>query len=563
MVALNFENTDIEFTNAFMDPEVVSDIEGYLNGSLNLSGTIEKPVLTGELDFDHGKARIAMVGAQFGINGKIRVLEDMFLMDALPILDEEGNTGMVNGTVIHKNFKDFHFNVSIDLEDDPTKQRAGGGLAPVEKFLVVNSEYKDEAIFYGKAYARGTAEISGSAKNLGIVVDIETQKGTDLNIPMFGSKTIEEEYDFISFKQEIEDTLKSKLKSKYNFKGVDLDLNINVTPEAQIGIVFNDDTGDRIAAKGKGQINISINNFGDLEMNGIYSITSGYYNMVLGPIIQKFFLEKDGTISWTGDIADAHLNLRAYHKVNANIAAVTGNKLASGSGAHQEVFCYLSLKDKLSSPTITFDMNAPSANEEAKSVIARIKNDPDELNRQFLSLLLWKKFQPLSGTSNNDGSAALSLIAGQINAMLDQVSEDFKLSVDLNKDDLTGDNSYEFGVSKSFLDDKLIVSGSFGVDQQTQGGNQNKNNFIGDLYVEYVLNESGTFRVNGFNESIDRTIIQNQNRGSFTQGVGLSYKEEFSSWKDFKAIQHFFDLFRRKEKKRFPSENKKTPVPKD
>lgn len=562
---LLFDKADISFTNAFLDPKVMSDIEGYLNGSLNLSGTIEKPILEGDLDFDNGKARIAMVGAQFGINGLIKIRPDMIMMDALPISDEEGNTGMVNGTVLHKNFKDFDFNITVDLEDDPTKRLAQGGLGKVERFLVVNSEYKEDAIFYGKAYATGIAEISGSTKNLGIVVDIETQKGTKLNIPMFGSKTVDEEYDFITFKQEFEDSLLSRLKSKYNFKGVDLDLKINVTPSAQVGIVFNDDTGDRIEAKGKGLINISINKFGELEMNGIYAVTNGFYNMVLGPIIQKFYLEKDGTISWTGDIADAHLNLRAYHKVNANIAAVTGNKLASGSGAHQEVFCYLSLKDKLSSPTITFDLNAPSANEEAKSVISRIKSDPDELNRQFLSLLLWKKFQPLSGgNAQSDGSAALNLIAGQINALLDQVSEDFKLSVDLNKDQITGDNSYEFGVSKTFLEDKLIVSGSFGVDQQTQGTTQNKNNLIGDIYIEYLLNESGTFRVNGFNETVDRTIIQNQNRGLMTQGVGLTYKEEFNTWKEFKAIQLFLDLFRRKENKRVKRDNKrKTLVPKD
>jgi len=131
------------------------------------------------------------------------------------------------------------------------------------------------------------------------------------------------------------------------------------------------------------------------------------------------------------------------------------------------------------------------------------------------------------------------------------------LNLNLDKDGLTGDNTYEFGLKKGFLDDRLIFSGSFGVESEAD----NHNSFIGDVNLEYRLNESGTFRVNIFNESNDKTIIQNQQKGHFTQGAGLHYQEDFNGADDFKAFQSFLDIFRKKENKRNENKRKKRQVP--
>ena len=83
------------------------------------------------------------------------------------------------------------------------------------------------------------------------------------------------------------------------------------------------------------------------------------------------------------------------------------------------------------------------------------------------------------------------------------------------------------------------------------------------MRLEYILNEEGTFRVNIFNESNDKTIIQNEEQGAFTQGAGLTYKEDFRTVKEFKLIQYFLDIFRKQENKRYPTKRKKkqTEVP--
>jgi hypothetical protein len=382
---------------------------------------------------------------------------------------------------------------------------------------------------------------------------------------MYGVGEIDEENNFIIFtdKDNSKDTVKTD--PKIDFSGVYLDLNFDVTPDAECKIIFNEELDDEIIANAYGDLAITLDNFGEVRMDGMLTVDQGMYNFAMGPVKQKFYIQEGGTINWTGDPYDATIDLKTYYKVFTNIADISQDQFAAGTGAHQEVQCYLNLNESLLKPEIAFDIKAPQANDVARSLINRITSDQDELNRQFFSLLLWKRFQPLASSVYTDGSAAADLITNQINSVLSMVSEDYKLNVAYDNDQLTGDKQYEFGVSKGFLNDRLILTGSFGVENSTTGSNQHENTLIGDLYLEYLLNEAGTFRVSIFNQSTDKTIIQEADLGRFTQGAGLSYKEDFNSGKDFRAMQSFFDIFRKKDKKKYPVKRKKEqrPVPKN
>ncbi len=563
---LNFDNTDIHFTNAFMNPQVVSNIKGHLKGKVKVTGSPSHPELDGVIDLKKGSAKVEMLGTNFTLDGPIEIDESGFYINSIPLYDEEGNAGSVVGAVLHDNFSDFNFDLQIDLEDDAVNRDP---LKPwvhlkLESFLVLNTKSTLDAAYYGKAYATGTVNLFGYTDNLEITVNLETRKGTTVSIPMYGVSEIEDE-NFIVFVNENSESDSTDLSKdpKIDFTGVNLDLNFVVTPDATIKIVFDENIEDEIIANGKGDVNINLNSLGDITMDGLFTVTNGVYDFTLGPIKKKFYIEEGGTISWSGDPYNALLDLKTYYRVNANIATLTNNQLGQGSGSRQPVLCYLKLSESLIKPKIDFDIQAPNADDISQSLITRIKSDPDELNRQFFSLLLWRRFQPLTGTSSSDGSAALELVANQINSLLSKMSNDYTMNVDLTKDQLTGDNSYEFGLKKGFLDDKLILSGSFGVENQKVDKDANKNYLIGDVRLEYVINEQGTFRVNVFNESNDRSIINSQKQGAFTQGVGLSYKESFNTMEDFKVIQKILNLFRKEENKRFKKRRKLVPVPKD
>lgn len=556
---LVFENTDISFTNSFMDPDVVDEIEGVLNGKLAILGSPSEPELKGQIRLDNATANVGLLGARFGVEGPITVDKYGFYIDAIPIFDEEGNSGSLIGAVYHENFEGFNFDLLVDLELEgvPRNPKKPWIREPLDRFLVMNSEYSPDAIYYGKAYATGDANISGYADNLSVVVNIKTERGTDVKFPMYGAGEIDEEFDFITFIQD-SSGMNGKRERKIDFTGVDLDLHFDVTDDADLQIIFNEELGDIISAKGYGNMVIRLDNLGDIRMDGTYTISQGVYDFAMGVVKQPFIIEKGGNIAWTGNPYNAQLNLKTYKTVSANIAALSADQFSGGTNAHEQIRCYLILTETLLKPAISFDITAPNANSAGKTLIERVRKDKDELNRQFFSLMLANTFQPLGdGEGTASGGAAMDLLENQINALLGKISSDYKLNLNIDNDQLTQDNTVEVGLRKGFLDDRLIISGTFGVETEAN----NHSSIIGDVNLEYLLNESGTFRVEIFNESNDKTIIQDQQKGHFTQGAGIHYQEDFNGPDDFQALQAFLDIFRKKENKRNKNKRKKRQVP--
>lgn len=571
--SMNFKNTDISVVNEFLDPDVVSDIQGKLNGSFKLRGSVANPELTGVIDFNEGKANLAILGANFYFNGKVKSDVDGIYIDPMPLTDAEGNTGFLSGALFHDNFTNFSLDLNFNLLHHPTKRDPidKSKLLKVDRFLVMDTEYSEDSPYYGTAYVTGTANISGYADNLSITVDTETKRGTKINFPMYGPTQVEQA-GFVSFKKP--EGEKVDIEEKIDFTGVDLSLNFDVTPDAEVKLIFDENIGDEINARGKGDIFMNVDKYGDLAINGTYEVTDGYYdfNLASGAYKQKFIIKPGGTVQWSGDPYEAYLDIETYYKTNANLTVVMPDVLENKSVDNEEIHSYLYLQGNMMNPEITFDIKAPKASESGKAVISRIRSDKDELNKQFFALLITKSFLPLSGQQGQDGgsgSALLDLASTQINSVLGKVSENYKLNVNLENDNISGQFAGAFGVSKGFLDDRLIVSGSLGVGgvredgSQTQSGATAQNNTLVDLEVEYLLNEKGTFRVSAFNESNNNAIIQDNNRGQYTQGVGISYKEDFHNLEDFKLAQFFANLFRKKENRVDirEDEDKRAPIP--
>ncbi|XOV67642.1 MAG: translocation/assembly module TamB domain-containing protein [Fluviicola sp.] len=561
---LNFDLTNLQFTNAFMDPDVVSEIRGYLDGKLNLSGTPALPILDGEIALRSGSAYIDLLGVHFGVDGPIEVDEYGFYINGIPVFDQDGNSGLLIGSVFHDNFTNFNFDLQFDLEPQLfASNEPVFGPDYFQRFLVMDLPYTIDALYYGKGYVTGFANIFGYTDNLEITVDFKTQKGTELNIPMFGVGEIEEE-DFVTFKQKSIDTVVTVEPPPFDLSGVYMDLNFEATPDAKVNIIFNEDIGDVISATGTGDISIRLDNQNELSMEGTYKVSDGEYNFAMNPISknaiaikQRFIIEPGGTISWTGDPYSAQIDLQTYYRLSANLSEISGGSdLGASGGGHQPVYPYLLITGTMENPVIQFDIRAPQAGDIGQSLLNRIKSDPDEMNRQFFSLMLTRQFQAIAGTNNSNGGGALEIISSQINQALARVSKDYRLKVDIDNDIISGDNTFEFGVSKGFLDDRLILSGSFGVEsygeeEVDENGNIHTGQLIGDLNLEYLLNESGTFRVNIFNESNDHTVIQEGGQGDFTQGAGLSYQEDFETFEDFKVAQYILDVFRKRENRKY------------
>lgn len=532
---INFDHTNIAFLNAFSDPELYTNIRGNIDGKLDVKGELDNPIIVGHLNVEKTKVSVPMFNVDYELNGLLNFEKGEILADYLEIRDELGNLGVGMMQIYHKNYAKWSYDVTLDFEDPNI----------TKTFLAMNTVYTEGAIYFGKAFITGNVNIFGYGDLTEINVDLKTQKGTNLTLPLYGTEETEEN-SFVRFYNP--DTAgQNNLPVQIDRLGMTLAMNFEVTNDAKVNLVFDPVLNDQIEARGAGEIEINMDDIGDISMFGKYTINEGVYNFNMKNIVTEQFEIIDGsTLIWTQSPYDAVMDIKTRFKRQVDMSDIMiGN--VGGSSKKDLVYGYLNLSEKLSGPKLTLDIEAPEARDEAKNALNQIRGIEDDLNKQFFSLLLLKKFIPIQGATTAGGSVnnvTEDLVNQQINSVLGQIGENYNLNSDI------GTDHAELGFSTSFLNDKLKITSSVGV--ISSDGDHKGSNIVGDVNIEYEINEDGTFTVNVFNQSNDDAASQDQ--GPFTQGVGLSYQETFNSRKDFKLWQGFLDIFR-KEKQREKKQN--------
>lgn len=554
-ISLVFNNTDIAFLNAFLPEEQISNIRGILSGNLEIKGEPTAPELDGELDFMAGNVKVGLLNANFGYGGKIKVQKDMIIMDYVPIYDENGNVGHLNASLLHSNFTNWNFDVTLDLEQG------------VDRFLVMNTNYEDGAAYYGSAYVTGIVGVSGTQDLMYIDADVTPRKGTVINLPMAGVEEYEED-GFLTFVN-IDSTLIQKQDSS-SFEGIVMNIDAHVTPDALFRLIFDESTGDVIQGRAEGDVSLKIDKYGELKMFGGATLTDGNYQFTMTNLFSKKFEVVPGSdINWTGSPYEADIDINAVYKLQAPLYDLMLGRLPEDQlsmyNRPEKVRCEIELSGSLADMQTSFDFSVPNADETAKAVVSKVKSDEEQRNKQFFSLLLLNKFIAPPGMQGSNagvsaGAAATAdFVSNQLSSVLSQVSEDYDIGVKYATDDFSSNNEIEVGLSTQLLNDRLRISGSVGV-ANTKDGGASSSNFIGDFAIDYNINEKGTFVLSVFNESNEFEVTNNL-AGNYTQGVGVSYREEFNSFEDFVFVQYILDIFRDEHKDKVPDNT--VPVPEE
>lgn len=543
-----FDKIDISFINAFVEEEDYSNIMGILDGNISVKGMFDAPKLKGDINFLSGNVKVGMLGVNFGFGGKIVVRDGMIALNNLPVYDEDGNSGKLIATLFHDNFTNWSYDVFLDLENS-------------KRFKVMDTKYKEGEYYYGTAYINGVAGVSGDEKDLYIDVTATTKEDTRLIMPLTGPTQVAEQ-DFMVFINN--DSVANQIKDDYDLTGVHMNINIDVTKQAEFKLVFDESTGDVITAACEGPMNIIIDKYGNLKIYGSLVIARGDYLFGMSNVVSKSFtIVPGGTIDWIGDPYNANINISTIYQARAPMKGLMSGLVGPGEiekyATPEIINCILTLEGTLMEPTFAFDIEAPRADDQARSALQRVKKTDDELKKQFFSLLLLNKFIPMDGSSSGGGaggagtSAVSEMISNQLSNLLSQMSEEYQIGVKYANDQESHSNELEVGVSTELLNDKLVISGSVGVANTTATG-ESASSIIGDINVEYKLNRDGTFTVAVFNESNEFDVTKST-LGRFTQGFGVNYKESFQTVAEFELVQTFLNIFRKKENRWSPPED--------
>ncbi len=515
-----------DMTMAIWDPYLsnfAENFHGAATGRLRMDGPLSAPELSGNIHLENTGLHIPYLNTSYHFSDEVEFGKDYFRFDNVVLQDTLGNSALVNGSVMHENFGNF----AIDFRLQP------------EQMIIFNTGPRDNDFYYGTGFLTGVAHLHGPTNLITMDITGRTNRGTKVYLPLSYSGEVRESH-FISFvsKEETREGPAFSLPPRPG--GVALNFDLEVTPEAEVELLFDAHFGDIIRGRGAGDLKLEVAPEGTVNVYGDYVIEDGEYLFNLQNIINKRFrIEQGSTIGWTGDLNDADVDLRAAYRLRTPLF-----DLVSGEGVDPEIAdryrrrvpveTVLILEDKLFNPAISFDIDIPGGDEGTREMIERMITTEQEMNRQVFSLLVLNRFLPTTADQYNTalgygvGNTSSELLSNQLSNWLSQISSDFDIGINYRPGDEISSQEVELALSTQFFDDRVIVDGNFGVagnETATGYAARGTNQIIGDVNVEVKITPEGKFRVKAFNRSNTFDIIHTN--APYTQGVGLFYRREF------------------------------------
>lgn len=505
--------------------DYLSNVNGTFKGSVKVTGDIGLPELKGRLQLKNATFKVDYLNTKYNINDEIIIEPDFFGFNLIKIVDEQGNAAIATGTAFHENYDNFSLDIGLELTN----------------FLALNTTQIDNDLYYGRANVSGLANISGFANNLIFDMNVTTEKNTRLNIPLTGESEVYSS-NFLTFVEK-NAVYKQPTDYKVDLDGIDMNFDLTVTPDAEVRLIFDEQVGDVIKGRGNGNIKMEITTLGDFEMFGNYVIQEGDYLFTLQNLInKKFILQKGGQITWNGDPFEANMDLSADYKLRSSLYDILPDDSLGRYRRRVPVTLGLNMEGKLMNPDISFDIDLPTADDETKQRLQSIlyvnsaEVNKQEMNKQVFSLLILNRFAPVSGLNqqyehaNVGATSSSEFLSNQLSNWLSRISDDVNIGVNYRPGDELSSDEYEVALSTQFFNDRVIVDGNVGYSSNNYQyeNNQSTSGLIGEFSVEYKISKDGRFRLRGFNRSNNNSLLQINS--PYTQGAGLFYREEFSTF---------------------------------
>jgi len=537
----NFNQFDLEPFNPLGD-QVISNIRGKLSGSARITDIASNPNINGELTLNDAGMGVPYLNVDYDFNrfAKVRLEGQSFNFENFILNDVVSDTrATLNGSISHSFFDDWELNLGLNTYN--------------QRFLVLNTEYDEEALYYGTGYMNGTGRIFGATDALNITMDATTAKGTSLKIPLSDLTSVGD-YSFINFIEK--DSVQSFQDERVldDYQGLELTFDLAVTPDAEVEIVVDRESGSSLKGTGEGLLLMDINTNGKFNMYGEFVAVTGEYNFKYGGVIdKKFDVRPGGRITWDGDPLTASLNMEAAYNLNANPAPLLDNPGASARRIPTEVV--VRLKGELESPSIDFNIEFPGTTSVIKSELEYRLQDPTFEERNAFFLLAQGTFVNEQQGLNQQAVTGnlLQTASGLLNQILAGNNDKFNFGLTYEQGLLDPSSEIQtenrIGVTVSTqISDRVLVNGRVGVPV----GGVSETVVAGDVEVQVLLNDEGTLSAKIFNREnqVQQFLAERQ---GYTQGVGLSYQVDFNSFRELMK-----SVFQKREKEEEPEE---APIP--
>jgi hypothetical protein len=515
-----FDNFDLSFLTPLGAGDV-DNIRGKVSGIINLWGPIDAPKHNGQLILNEGGIGVPGINTdyKFTTGTKVTLEDQSFNFNKTTINDTQfGTQAELEGQINHFNFSDWGFDLDI-LSD---------------RILMLNIPEDEDEVFFGDGFLAGKVHLHGPSKNLTIDVVGSTEEGTSIKIPWADDYGLADT-SFMKFvdKKKVKKRQEQGNDKSFSFSGLQMNFELDVKNNAEIKVVIDKESGSFLSGHGAGNILMEIDTNGKFNMWGDFITYDGIYNFKnLSVIDKKFNLKQGGTIVWEGDPLGAQMDLEAVYQVpgGANPAILLDNPNFNRK-IPTEVL--IRLQGNLLKPDDPiFEIDFPNTSAVVTSEINYRLADPQISQLQAISLLSQGIFinevsVSVQGITNNLYEKASDLFSnlmgddeGKLQVGLNYLQGDKSRVLDINSED-------RLGLTLSTqITDKILLNGKIGVPV----GGIEETLIVGDLQIDFILNEEGSLKAKVFNKENEFRYIGDEL--GYTQGVGLSYQVDFETFRE-------------------------------
>jgi len=550
--------------------KLFTNLEGYATGPLKIIGRGVKAKYVGKMKLEDAGLKVIFTQCYYKLSdGEITFAEDRLDLGRLKLIDTvTGNTATLReGVLMHNAWRNMVYNIRAEVDNRP--------------MLLLNTTRKDNTSFYGFALGTGSFSLTGPQYNMRMKI-IGKASNVDSSYITIPNTTGRESgiADFLierKYGRELTDSIISTNETNLTY-----DVDITGNPRVNVTVVIDELTNDEIRGRGDGNLRIIAGTTEPMTMRGRFNINDGTYKFSFQSFFKKpFELNKNANnyIEWNGDPFHPTVNIEGVYKTKEKVdfsplinTSTTGSNV---TGYRDYVYVIAKLRGDLFKPDIKFDLDFPPESAVKKDfyasqMIRLILENENELNKHVAFLVVFNKFAPTDvGSSLKTSGVDLvvnsisGFLSGQINKWLNSFLAT-KLKIEGLNVNFSGSlydpRPFETGgslagyersdinvaVAKTFLNNRIVLTFEGTADVPIRNSTQFKTDLLKNLTAEFLVNKSGSIRINVFyKENIDLlTGAATNSSKSRRFGTGLAYRREADRLRDL--------LFKRKPKQVAP-----------
>jgi hypothetical protein len=524
----------IDFLDVYLDA-FLSSPHGNVSGPVSLFLKNNHFWIEGRQFVNEGRASLSYLNTSYTFADSVYLRKGAIVINDMKVKDTDGHVAHLWMNVTNNDFKNWHYDVHVQADN----------------LLGLNTKESNNANFWGRAYASGNVHVYDKGNNAYIDVNATAQPGTNIVISVDNSQSsISNSFiTYVDRKVSKRDALQPKNTALNNENASQTIINttFNVMPDTQVELLIDKKAGDRINANGTGLVNIRYNTTtSDIQMYGNYTVNKGNYLFTFqNALIRDFKIDNGSKIRWDGNAMNPIIDINATYQVNASLAdLMDADLLQTTQRTNVLVDCMLNLTGNLLHPDIKFNIDLPNASDELKREVKNIINTDEMMNRQMIYLLAFGRFYTpdyMRSSANSFGqnellSVATSTVSSQLNNLLSQAVKGLNLGLNWNRTGVGSFQGNDYEAAIQYQNNRWIINGNVGY----RNDNFSATRFIGDIDIQYLFSKNGKWSIRAFNHTNDYKEL---NPSLYTQGIGLTYTENFNSFSD--VLTDYWEMFKK------------------